>query len=669
MKNTQQRTESINNKVAGKLRARKAWITAVSLVCVFAIAITVCSVPIIGGSDVPNINAYKSDAYYPLISKINGYYYKPTPKTSIFAMAFNAIGKFFFSFGATAPAPMPDMDGNMATSPDAAEHPTTPGSTEVSNPSSNYEETTLNQVNGVIEGDLLKRSNKNVFYLKKSTAVSNPTWIYQDYYAPIKASYYSLDIYDINKGDTALITTYEILAKDETSFGGSVMEMYLSNDASTVTIISDCRYNKQGFTCVITLNVSNLENITEVGRTYISGGYLSSRKVGGKLLVVTNFNCGRVNYDDKSSFVPSCGDTTQDYIAMDDIYLPQDVSSCTYTILAEMDEQTQQVTSKCALFSYAQDINVSKDYIFVLRTKTCAIDSTQYYDGEKSGVTVHSVTDIVALKYANGFEQVANFCVEGYVKDRYSLDEKDGILRIVTTPRKTIYSFADDVIITPDLAEANVNSPSLYCIDIATQQVAGKKENFAPVGEEVKSVRFNGDVAYVCTAIRNTDPVFAFDLSNLNDIKVKDTGTIPGFSISLLTFGDKLLGIGQGENWGSLKIEAYEQTDSAVKSAGAFEMQYCEYSSEYKAHFVDAEHQLVGLQLRNYNIASTSPSGAYSYPYLLLRYNDEAKSFETVAMFDFSQDVNDVRAFYCDNGVYVFCSDKGVSFVDLSIVE
>lgn len=625
--------------------------------CVFAIAITVCSVPIIGGSEVPGINAYKNDAYYPLISKIHGYNHKPTPKTSLFAMAFESIGGFF-KRGST--------DDNLVADPEA---PTSPDMSEdkPSQSGDKYQETTLNQVDGVIEGDLLKRSDKNVFYLKKSTKVSDSAWIAPDYYAPKANSYYSLDIYDINKGDTALITTYDIAAKDDTSFSDSVMEMYLSNDASTVTVITDCWYNKRQLTCVISLDVHDLGNITEIGRTYISGRYLSSRKVNGQLLVVTNFNCYNADYDDKSTYVPSCGDATQDYLAMEDIYLPQDVSGCSYTVLALMDEQTQEITSKRALFSYSQDINVSKDYIFVLRTKTCIEGSTESCVGKEGVAAVHSVTDIVALKYAGGLEQVADFCVEGYVKDRYSLDEKDGILRIVTTPRKTAYRFSNDVEVTPDLAAAEVVSPSLYCIDVATRQVVGKKENFAPVGEEVKSVRFNGDVAYVCTAIRNTDPVFAFDLSDLSDIKVKDTGTIPGFSISLLPFGDKLLGIGQGSDSSSLKIEAYEQTDNAVVSAGAFEKELCGYSSEYKAHFVDAEHRLVGLQTRNYNVASDSPSGTFSCPYLLLRYNDETKSFDTVATFDFSQSADTVRAFYRDGGVYAFCSEK-MRFVDLSQV-
>ena len=79
--------------------------------------------------------------------------------------------------------------------------------------------------------------------------------------------------------------------------------------------------------------------------------------------------------------------------------------------------------------------------------------------------------------------------------------------------------------------------------------------------------RFDGTDAYVCTAVQLTDPVFFFDLSDMDNITYKETGTIEGFSTSLVNFGNGyLLGIGTGNVWGSLKIEIYEESATGVVS-------------------------------------------------------------------------------------------------------
>ncbi|NCA92610.1 hypothetical protein EOM82_05085 [bacterium] len=128
--------------------------------------------------------------------------------------------------------------------------------------------------------------------------------------------------------------------------------------------------------------------------------------------------------------------------------------------------------------------------------------------------------------------------------------------------------------------------------------------DFAPPGEEIRSVRFDKDVAYVCTstdisAFQITDPVFFFDLSDLNNITYKDTGTIEGFSSSLINLGNGyLLGIGRGDQW-TLKIEVYEETEDGVRSVCSYDIYAAEYSTEYKSYYVDRTNQLIGLGVSN----------------------------------------------------------------------
>ena len=146
MKTYNERIDSINSKVKAKRKQRAAIITASSVACVLLVLTVVCSLPILGG-DVPSINAYKNDEYYPIIQKINAQY--ASDKHSIFEQLGNAVGNMPTDDNASRPT-SPDTDAPTSPSPDVSE-----GSNGNNN---KYEDNTLNQVDGVIEGDLLKRS-------------------------------------------------------------------------------------------------------------------------------------------------------------------------------------------------------------------------------------------------------------------------------------------------------------------------------------------------------------------------------------------------------------------------------------------------------------------------------------------------------------------------------
>src|SRR5690606_25691535 len=73
--------------------------------------------------------------------------------------------------------------------------------------------------------------------------------------------------------------------------------------------------------------------------------------------------------------------------------------------------------------------------------------------------------------------------------------------------------------------------------------------------EDIRSIRYIDDIAYVVT-FRKTDPLFAFDLSNLDDITFMGELKVPGFSLYLHPIKDNFL-IGVG-------YEAEETNDSNV---------------------------------------------------------------------------------------------------------
>ena len=154
-------------------------------------------------------------------------------------------------------------------------------------------------------------------------------------------------------------------------------------------------------------------------------------------------------------------------------------------------------------------------------------------------------------------------------------------------------------------------SASLYCIDIKKMQIIASVENFAPQGESVQSARFNGDSAYVCTAIVFTDPVFVFDLSDLSNITYKDTGNIEGYSHSLVELKDGyLLGIGQ-TGWSTIKLELYKEEGSQLVSVSKIELSICYGTDEYKAHYINREEMVFGFAYEKYEYNSNQPNQRY----------------------------------------------------------
>jgi hypothetical protein len=134
--------------------------------------------------------------------------------------------------------------------------------------------------------------------------------------------------------------------------------------------------------------------------------------------------------------------------------------------------------------------------------------------------------------------------VQGIVNDQFSIDEKDGIIRIATTrtrwPDRTGDIAAPEIWIPP----TTDNLVSTLRLDGNALELVGSTPPLAE-GERIFSARFLGDLAYIVT-FRQVDPLFAIDLSNPESPKVLGELKIPGFSDYMHPLGDDhLLTIGR----------------------------------------------------------------------------------------------------------------------------
>lgn len=176
--------------------------------------------------------------------------------------------------------------------------------------------------------------------------------------------------------------------------------------------------------------------------------------------------------------------------------------------------------------------------------------------------------------------------VPGTVLDDYSLSEDDGDLRVVTTvdtfepmEEETPEDPESDVtVVTPSGPEDIVAPDDLDIVLPSTEgrltvlrpDDSGALEELSHVedlgeGERVQSVRYVGDLAYVVT-FRQTDPLYAIDLSDHTAPKVLGELKVTGFSEYLHPVGDGLLlGLGREADEDGVdegfKVSLFDVTD------------------------------------------------------------------------------------------------------------
>ncbi|MBQ8689008.1 MAG: beta-propeller domain-containing protein [Clostridia bacterium] len=450
----------------------------------------------------------------------------------------------------------------------------TNGSTSNGESSSQYEEVTDNQVEGVIEADAIKRSSTHIFYLNSSGI---------------------LCAYSIEKEASRMVGSCELKIPDSSYCYYGNYGMYLSEDCKTATVVAPFSDSFYGASIAIfSLDVSSPEAMKIKSRTTLLGSYVSSRMVDGKLLLISNYRPSKPDFENPETFVPQidtgCG---LKLIPADNIVCPDVPTSLKYTVITMLDPDATEPTESMALVSYSDEVYVSRDSVYATRTDSKS-ESCEGYGISKT------VTDISRIAYGeSGLSLLGSITVDGYVNNQYSLDQNENVLRVVTTTRQSV-CYTDGYYASADTTVRSGTNASLYCISTDSLEIISSVEAFAPWGEVVRSVRFDGDSAYVCTSVQLTDPVFFFDLSDINNITYKDTGTIDGYSSSLVNLGGGyLLGIGYGSSTSTLKVEVYEEGESGVISVCKFEREMTSFSTDYKSYYINREPSLIGIGITN----------------------------------------------------------------------
>jgi uncharacterized secreted protein with C-terminal beta-propeller domain len=150
--------------------------------------------------------------------------------------------------------------------------------------------------------------------------------------------------------------------------------------------------------------------------------------------------------------------------------------------------------------------------------------------------------------------------VKGYVGNQFYMDEHNGIFRIVTEVWGEVEANQDNW-----WSGWGPHGASLYTMDAGLNILDEVHE--IGFGENVQSVRFEGDIGYIVTFFI-VDPLFSFDLSDPHNIVQLDELKIPGFSRYMHRWADGLLlgvGVDADEEDGmrtGLKLSMFDTSDN-----------------------------------------------------------------------------------------------------------
>ena len=381
--------------------------------------------------------------------------------------------------------------------------------------SESYSET-YRQVEGVDEADIVKTDGKYL-YITSEGGDENVMIYTADDRPELVATVYP--------GSFDRPTVNPVLSDDDT-LDVFVQEMYVTDGRLIVVCMTrggHFDYN----TAALVYDISDVKNIRLIDRLNQSGYYSTSRMIGDRLYMLSEYDV----YPDEFEAPICCRGDENKEIPVDCVYSVEHPTDTNMLIVGGFDLSDGSTESQSsAILGSVEDVYCNESNLYIYTTKWKYDVLIDYAEAENSYIPKQSddtiTTDIYKVSLTDGIRFTAFGTVEGYLDSRYSLDEKDGYLRVAATVENN----------------KGRESNALYILDSNLKEV-GKTTGFAK-DESIKAVRYVGDTAYVIT-YEETDPLFVIDLSDPAKPTILGEVKIDGFSTMLVPIDDNtVLGLG-----------------------------------------------------------------------------------------------------------------------------
>ncbi|WP_295069923.1 beta-propeller domain-containing protein [Ruminococcus sp.] len=487
--------------------------------------------------------------------------------------------------GEPATAPAAELPTEAEVEPaTSSEEPDTETATAAVEPEESDPEhsDTYNQEQDVLEADIVKTDGKHIYYISNT---SREYFYYPTLYVANAENGKFTHSFSININESLGVS-------DEHST--NIRDMYIYNDM-IIVIGTDSTYNQSthttsGYTFAAFFTTGDEPELIDV---YKQDGYFNDVRISpeGYMLLISDYSTCSFdiveNCEDTIHYIPRYGfKKNYDVIAAEDILLPEcgfgSSYYLSYSVIGSVDLNKSGEPKACdikTLAGYSGSVYCSANNLYTATTR---------YDDENGD---YNTSDITRISIAGGaIVPEAGGIIKGYVKDQFSMSEYNGYFRVAATyseQKKTFYKYNDDDMtflediwgtITGDedgyYTYENVKTDThVYVMDM-DMNLVGEVGDLG-VGEQLKSASFSGDMAYIVT-FRQTDPLYAVDLSNPAEPVVLDELKINGFSTYMQSWGDGLLlGFGQDADDNGritgLRLTMFDNSDpNNLKAADVF---------------------------------------------------------------------------------------------------
>lgn len=550
---------------------------------------------------------------------------------------------------------------------------------------------TYDQEKGVLEADIVKTDGKHIYYVTNS----------------VDENYNAAPLLRVANAENGKFTGSCVVNISD-ALGGtnnfSLQNMYVYNDMIIVIGSSDnyavCYDDSDivyssgsPYSFAVFYTTGDEPQLIDV---YTQKGYFNDVRISpdGYMLMISNmYTKAFSNISDPDcyeEYIPDCGFSEScKLLPAEDILLPDggfgSSDILNYSVITSIDlnqSGVPQPKDQKALAGHTGSIYCSADNLYA-----AAYNADDY-----------SCTDITRISISGGeIVPMSGTTIEGYVKDQFSMSEFDGFFRVAATyteSKETYHTYYSDASFAERLWDKITGSEEgyytyeivkkdtrVYVFDMDMNMVGSVGD--LGVGEELKSASFSGNMAYVVT-FRQTDPLYAVDLSTPSAPVVLDELKINGFSTYMQSWGDGLLlGFGQdADDFGRItgvRLSMFDNSDpNNLMAADVYTWgndnpdEFCSSIAVWdrKALLIAPEKNLIGVPIEkdSYN---DYYSWSWTSQYVFLSFEEgkfTVKGDISVEGNDWADYTTFKRAIYIDDYVYAL-SDKKFVAADINTLE